>query len=165
MLAPCSNVLLLSIFLKETTEVKGIFSLNRRIKERKIMSPPALSTQIIAGLRRIAVESFPENTAEAVSHPEQCPHYSHAPQTASEAQGTGREGAEHPAALAVGSKPACIVEASVALPICAGCFLGFGLHVFFKGSAYLLLVFCLVSLQAKPVLSTSYSYRCPLVFS
>lgn len=99
MLAPCSNVLLLSIILKETTEILAIFSLNRQIKERKIMSPPALSTQIIAGLRRIAVESFPENPAEAVSHPEQCPRYSHAPKTASEAQETGREGAEHPGCL------------------------------------------------------------------
>lgn len=90
------------------------------------------------------MESFSKDPAEAVSHPEQCPRYSHAAANSCRGPGGlgGRErsiqAASHTsspaAAPAAGSEPACTDggEASSALPVCAGRFLRFGLQSFFK---------------------------------
>lgn len=144
-----------------------IFSLNRQIKESKVLSPPALPAQAAdyCRTRESSCRELPKDPAEAVSHTEQCRRYSRA--AASSCRGPGRPGgreqsiqaaphtSSRAAAPAAGSEPACTCrgEASATHLVCAGWFPG----CWFTESVYFLRVIFLFCLQTKPLLKNPYT--------
>lgn len=120
-------------------EVGAILSLNRQIKKRKVLSPPALPARAAdyCGTRENSCrELFPKDPTEVVSHTEQCPRYSHA--AASSCRGPGGPGGRElsiqaawntssPAAAPAASRePTCTCgeEANATHSVCAGWFSG-----------------------------------------